>query len=173
MKGKIQMEFNLKYMVVFNTIVLLSCIALIAGASIIYYYFGRKNLRLYKISKYGNGCIGYFVYTKVQSKFTLLFKCSFSFILSMVYFIIIPFYIYYMVVPAVKDIPSLMKNNYQYTVGTIYNVQEAKSSNIIFIYDLKLYEPKLFIKGKLKSGKKYRIAYLNNTKQCVGFEEVQ
>lgn len=78
-----------------------------------------------------------------------------------------------MVVPAVKDIPSLMRNNYEYTVGTIYNVQEAKSSNIIFIYDLKLYEPKLFIKGKLKSGKKYRIAYLNNTKQCVGFEEVQ
>ncbi|EQB85877.1 hypothetical protein J2Z44_002742 [Clostridium punense] len=167
------MEFNLKYMVVFNTIILLSCIALIAGASRISYYFGRKNLRLYKISKNANGCIGYFVNAKVQSKVTLLFKCSFSFLASMFYFIAIPFYIYYMVVPAVKDIPSLMKNNYEYTVGTIYNIQEAKSSNIIFIYDLKLYEAKLFIKGKLKSGKKYRIDYLNNTKQCVGFEEVQ
>lgn len=36
---------------------------------------------------------------------------------------------------------------------------------------LKFMKP-VFIKGKIKQGHEYKIAYLKNTKECVGFKEL-
>lgn len=75
-------------------------------------------------------------------------------------------------IPAIKDAPKLITNDYEYTTGIVYEVRNGRSSNIIFVNGLKIYETKVFIKGKIKRGHEYKIAYLRNTKECVGFEEL-
>lgn len=117
--------------------------------------------------------MGYFPYSNNKPKLHLILISIFSMILSIVYLLALPFYVYYIAVPVIKDIPNLVNNNYSYTVGTINRIQYEKDSNIIFINDLKLYEIKIFLNGKLQQEKIYKIAYLSNTHNCVGFEELK
>lgn len=155
-----------------DTFALLFCIIIILLASLSFFLVARKNYRSYKFSDdYIH--MGYFPYSNNKPKLHLILISIFSMILSIVYLLALPFYVYYIAVPVIKDIPNLVNNNYSYTVGTINRIQYEKDSNIIFINDLKLYEIKIFLNGKLQQEKIYKIAYLSNTHNCVGFEELK
>jgi len=88
------------------------------------------------------------------------------------YFSVLIFYIKDGIILGVKDVPKLITNDYEYTTGIVYEVRNGRGSNIIYVNGPKVYETKVFIKGKIKQGYEYKIAYLKNTKECVGFEEL-
>lgn len=88
------------------------------------------------------------------------------------YFSVLIFYTKDGMIPGVKDVLKLITNDYKYTTGIVYEVRNGRGSNIIYVNGLKIYETKVFIKGKIKQGHECKIAYLKNTKECVGFKEL-
>lgn len=133
-------------------------------------HLAKKNFRDFRNN---DSSIGYlYTYSPSKSKLRLISTSIFCSILFIFYFSVLIFCIKVIIIPAVKDVPKLITNDYEYTTGIVYEVRNGRGSNIIYVNGLKIYETKIFINGKIKQGHKYKIAYLKNTKECVGFEEL-
>ncbi len=133
-------------------------------------HLAKKNFRDFRNN---DSSIGYlYTYSPSKSKLRLISTSIFCSILFIFYFSVLIFCIKVIIIPAVKDVPKLITNDYEYATGIVNKVQSEKTSNIIYINEVEIYETKIFINGKIKQGHEYKIAYLKNTKECVGFEEL-
>lgn len=165
-----KIAFNLKYIATMHTFMLIVALIPMMVVLLFMLNLAKKN---FKDFRNNDSSIGYlYTYSPSKSKLHLISKSIFCSIMFVLYFSILIFYIKDVMIPAIKDAPKLITNDYEYTTGIVYEVRNGRSSNIIFVNGLKIYETKVFIKGKIKQGHEYKIAYLRNTKECVGFEEL-
>lgn len=166
----IKIGFNLKFFAVMNVFMALGAVMLMILILIFMLYLAKKNFRDFRNN---DATVSYlYTYSPSKSKFRLISTAMFCIIMFIFYFGAFIFVGKYVVLPIAKDVPKLIVNDYEYTTGIVDRVQSEKTSNIIYINDVKIYETKIFINGKIKQGHKYKIAYLKNTKRCVGFEEL-
>jgi hypothetical protein len=127
-----------------------------------------RNIKKYRVNDEQNT---YLYSSNSKTKTQIIIVIIISEILSVCFAVILFLYIKYFAILVVKDLPAYITSKFQYTTGTIEHIQVEKQSNIVFINGLKLYESKVFLRGKLIKGKRYKIAYLKNTNYCVEYDE--
>lgn len=132
------------------------------------FVFGIRKLLL--TNKISSGKIPFLqtVGGKTKSK-VLLGKIRIAFF-AILGIVLVPLSIYRMI-PEFKDIPDFISGNYLYTEGIVKTIEIYKSYDVININGDRIYESTVF-PTKLKTGRIYRIAYLKNSRYCVGYKEI-
>jgi len=155
---------NYTYMIYFLIDIIITIIIALCLSYLVILNAKKKRIKTKSYS-------GYFAYlNKIQAnKKSKKLKNSTSTVFSVFFLIILISITVLNDIPKYKDIPDLFKGNYQFTEGTVKYIQYSKANRSIHLTEEVLYVPDLW-QSDLTQGEKYKLAYLKNSRYCIGYK---